>query len=118
MELKIKTENNVVCAVVADVQSLDATNAGTLKSEVAAKVPAAKNLVLTLSAIHSIDSAGIGALVTILKTVRKAGGRLGLVGVSPQVYSVLEIIRLTTVFEIYPDESAALVALSPTTMPA
>jgi len=118
MELKIKIERNVVCAVLAGVDSLDATNAGALKSEVAAKVPAAKSMVLTLSAVHSIDSAGIGALVTILKTVRKAGGRLALVGVSPQVFSVLEIIRLTTVFEIFPDESAALVALSSTSVPA
>jgi len=113
MEIKIQNDSGVIEASIVGADCLDATNAGFLKAEVAEKVPPTRNLVLSMAAVQSVDSAGIGALVTILKQVRKGGGRLGLVGVNPQVRSLLEVIRLTTVFEIFPDEGAALAALAP-----
>lgn len=114
MEIKITTDANVVHAAIVGEEVLSASNVGVLKAEIAAKIPPAKSLVLSLAAIHVIDSAGVGGLVTILRTVRKGGGRLAFVGINPQVLSVLEMIRLTTVFEIYPDEKTAAAALAPT----
>ena len=113
MEIKIHEDTGVINASLVGVDCLDATNAGFLKTEVAARVPPTRNLVLSLAAVQSIDSAGIGALVTILKQVRRGGGRLGLVRVNPPVRSLLEVIRLTNVFEIFPDEGAALAAFAP-----
>lgn len=113
MELRVQDDTDIIRASLVGAECLDANNAGALKAEVASKLPPGKSLLLSIATVQSIDSAGIGALVTILKTVRKGGGRLGLVGVNPQVQSVLEIIRLTTVFEIFPDETAALTALAP-----
>jgi ABC-type transporter Mla MlaB component len=77
-------------------------------------LPPGVHLVLDFGTIQTIDSAGVGALVAILKAVRKIGGRMVLIGIHPQVLSVLKTIRLTTVFEIHADEAAALAALEST----
>lgn len=68
----------------------------------------AKRFVLNLGRVEMIDSYGIGELARSYSAVRQAGGAMKLAGVSPKVLQVLEISRLNTVFEIHPDEAAAI----------
>jgi anti-sigma B factor antagonist len=95
-------------------QTLDHTNAMACREEVIDALVPAGRLVLDFGTVQAIDSAGVGALVAILKAVRRTRGRMVLIGVGDQVLSVLRTIRLTSVFEIHPDEAAALAALETT----
>ena len=67
-----------------------------------------KKILLNLSAVTFVDSAGLGELVAGLKTTRRFGGELKLLSVGERVQSTLYMSRLLPVFEIYADEAEAL----------
>jgi len=60
-------------------------------------------VVVDLSDVVFIDSSGLGALVSALKTLKllKTDGDIRLANVQPPVVSLLEIIRLHRVFSSY-----------------
>ena len=64
--------------------------------------------IVDLDGCQWIDSSGLGELVKSLVAVMRQGGNLKLSGVSPRLRNVLEVTNLTSVFEIYPSEAAAL----------
>lgn len=70
----------------------------------------AKQFILNLARVEYIDSYGIGELARSHAVARQAGGELKLAAVSPKILQVLAIVRLNTIFDIYPDENAALQA--------
>ncbi|HEV2038324.1 MAG TPA: STAS domain-containing protein, partial [Candidatus Eremiobacteraceae bacterium] len=49
------------------------------------------NYVLDLSRVKSMDSPGLGMLVSALRTIRDLGGAVGLVTDSPRLQRVLEL---------------------------
>ena len=67
-----------------------------------------KKLLLNLSEVSFMDSAGVGELVAGLKTARKLGARLKLLNASERVHSTLFIAKLLPIFELYEEEPAAL----------
>ena len=69
-----------------------------------------RKIVLNLPDLVYVDSAGMGALVGVLKAVREAGGMLRLSGLTTKVRVLLETSALDRVFEIYPDEASALLS--------
>lgn len=68
----------------------------------------AKKFVLNLARLEFVDSYGIGELARCYSVVRRAGGDLKLACVSGKTLGVLEISRLTSVFQVYSSEAVAL----------
>jgi anti-sigma B factor antagonist len=66
------------------------------------------SIVVDLSDVSYIDSGGIGALVQLYTELTARGGRLKLLHPSWASARVLQITHLTSVFEIFDDEAAAL----------
>src|SRR5206468_6241994 len=64
-------------------------------------------IVLNLSRLTYVDSAGLGSLVGLLKTTQDAGGQLKLCQLTSKVSALLETAALGPAFEIFPDEAAA-----------
>ena len=60
-----------------------------------------------LSAVEFIDSSGLGALVSGLKTARTAGGDLRLAAATDQVTSVLRLTNLDRILRVYPSPDDA-----------
>jgi anti-sigma B factor antagonist len=62
-----------------------------------------RRLVVDLAEVAFIDSSGLGALVSALKTLKRSGngGDVRLARVQAPVVSLLEIIRLNRVFTTY-----------------
>lgn len=56
-------------------------------------------IVVDLSGVESIDSSGLGALVSGLKAARQAGGDLRITAPGPQVVAVLELTNLDKVLK-------------------
>jgi len=67
-----------------------------------------KKILLNLSGISFMDSAGIGELVAGLRTAKRLGASLTLLSASERVQSTLFISKLLPIFELYQDEAAAL----------
>ncbi len=67
-----------------------------------------KRLVVDLSAVTYIDSAGLAALIEAMQKVEGYGGKFSLAGLQETVRSIFEISRLDQVFKIFPDVDAAL----------
>jgi anti-sigma B factor antagonist len=67
-----------------------------------------RKILLNLTEVPFIDSAGVGELVASLKTVKRFGAALKVLNVSDRVRSALYMSRLLPVFEIYSDERQAL----------
>jgi anti-sigma B factor antagonist len=68
----------------------------------------ARNLLLNLKNVTTIDSAGVGELVSAYTTVTNRGGRLKLVNLPSKVNDILQITQLITVFEVYDTEDEAV----------
>jgi anti-sigma B factor antagonist len=67
-----------------------------------------RKILLNLSDVSFMDSAGVGELVGGLRTARTLGASLKLLNANERVHSTLYIARLLPIFEIYRDEKDAL----------
>lgn len=67
-----------------------------------------ERLVVDLSDVSYIDSAGLAALIGAMQKVEGYGGKFMLAGLQETVRSIFEISRLDQVFQIFPDADAAL----------
>ncbi len=68
----------------------------------------ARNILVNLGGVSTIDSSGIGELVSAFTTVSNRGGKLKLVNLPPKVTDILQITQLISVFEVYENEAEAL----------
>lgn len=71
-----------------------------------------KKVLLNLSEVTFMDSAGVGELVAGLKTARSFGASLRLLNANERVHSTLYISRLLPVFELYQSEPEAVAAFA------
>ena len=67
-----------------------------------------KFLLVNLSKVSYMDSAGLGELVQAYSTVAKQGGKLKLVSPTKRLQDLLVITKLATVFDSYDTEAEAL----------
>src|SRR5215471_7254222 len=67
-----------------------------------------KFLLVNLSKVSYMDSAGLGELVQAYSTVAKQGGKLKLVSPTKRLQDLLVITKLATVFDSFDDESIAV----------
>jgi anti-sigma B factor antagonist len=65
-------------------------------------------ILIRLEKVTTIDSSGVGELVSAFTTVTNRGGKLKLVNLPPKVNDILQITQLITVFEVYDNEDEAL----------
>jgi anti-sigma B factor antagonist len=67
-----------------------------------------KKILLNLSEVSRIDSAGIGELVASCRLAERLGTHVKLLHVRGRVRRVLELGRVLPLFEVYDDEEEAL----------
>ncbi len=66
------------------------------------------NVVLNLAEVNYIDSGGLGILVSLYTTAHKAGGAVKLANLTRRVGDLLQVTKLVSVFEVFPDEQSAV----------
>lgn len=71
------------------------------------------NTILNLKKVDYIDSTGLGTLVIGHSINQKAGGAMKLLHVPKRSAQLLILTKLTTVFEIFDDEQAAINSFFP-----
>ncbi len=101
MEINVSEMRRVqLFEVIGRVDSTNATELGTAMDR--AVDDGKSNLVLDLSGVEYMSSAGLREMVRILKRVKRVGGDLRIANPSERVREVLELAGLDSVFEIYP----------------
>ncbi len=76
------------------------------RREVSDVVAAGADIVLIdLQEVTFIDSSGLGALVSAMKIVRSAGGKLFICSVNDQVKMLFELTKMDRVFEIFDNQN-------------
>ncbi len=88
---------------------VDSTNANELGDALNAAIDAGRTqIVVDLSNVEYMSSAGLRELVTALKKVKRGTGDLRLAAPSERVMEVLELAGLDSIFEIYPSQVEAV----------
>ena len=83
------------------------------KDKVGDVVQAGHNkLLIDLTEVPYVDSAGLGELVRTYTAVNRSGGQLKLLGLAKRIKDVLALTKLLTVFEIFETEEEALDSFS------
>jgi len=67
-----------------------------------------KNVVLNMSNVTYIDSAGLGILVAAYISAKTQGASIRLCALGNKFREVLQITRLLTVFDVYDTQAAAI----------
>jgi anti-sigma B factor antagonist len=91
---------------------LDAGNAEEFKKSAAAMIEGCTKVAMDLSGIGFMDSAGLGAILSVFKKVRANGGQFKLFGLSDEVKALFELVRMQRLLDIYPDQQTALAAFT------
>lgn len=106
MVLAVERVSEVAVATVPVVE-LDASNVAEFKRDMAPLLEAQRELVLDLTRVRFIDSSGMGAILSCLRQLTARGGDLKLCGLSRQVRTVFELVRMHRIFDIYPTQEEA-----------
>ena len=67
-----------------------------------------KNILLNMENVPSIDSYGVGEILSSYVSVQDIGGKIKLVRISRKLSIVLKVVGLLGVLEVFDDETAAL----------
>ena len=78
--------------------------------KIAELLPHARQVIVELSGLEAIDSAGLGELVVVHMWIRAARCSLKLAGANPRIRQLLELTNLLSVFDVHPTLDDALLA--------
>lgn len=87
---------------------LDASNAEEFKRSITPLVDGHSVVVLNLESISFMDSAGLGAVLSLYKKVRADGGEFRVYGMTKEVKALFDLVRMQRLFEICDNRMTAL----------
>jgi anti-sigma B factor antagonist len=97
--LRLQTHHRDDATVVECSGSLTLEHAAALKSHGKSLIPESKRLVLDLKEVTRMDSAGLGAVVGLYVSARKAKCEFLLINYNKSIKDLLGITQLLSVFE-------------------
>lgn len=100
--------NNGVLILTPRINVLDAGNVAVFKTTIGPLLQTGNSLAINMSAIGSVDSSGLGALIACLRTVTQNGGELKIFGIQKPVRALFELVRIHHVIEIHNDLTETL----------
>ncbi len=111
--MQISTEENTQASVIAVNGRVDSSTAPDLEGALKKLVEANKiKIVLDLKSVEYMSSAGLRAMVSTLKAVKRVNGDLRLASPSPRVEEVLRLAGLTSIFSIYGSRELAVASFT------
>lgn len=89
---------------------LDETMIHQIGEEVVGLIAVSSNpkLLVSFKGVEHLSSTALGMLITVKNKVAAKGGQLRLADIDPKIHEVFRITRLDTLFQIHPNEAAAL----------
>jgi len=106
----IATREQTQATIVDVTGDIDMGTSPGLRKTLLDSLKTTPRLLVNLRAVRYIDSSGIASLVEVLKEARNKEKRLVLFGLNTAVREVLQLTRLSKIFEIRETEEQALQA--------
>lgn len=107
MDVTISDDNSVSIVVVSG--RVDSNTAPDLERDLRTTAETAPaRVVIDLAAVDYISSAGLRALVSVLRSARVAGGDVRLAALSTRVADVLKLAGLESIFAVYATREQAV----------
>ncbi len=97
-----------VTVVTIPGDSLDASNAKEFRQIISPVLDQSKQVVFDMSELRFVDSSGLGTLLSCLRQLNGAGGKLRLCAVSQQVRMLFELVRMHKIFDLFDTREEAL----------
>lgn len=72
----------------------------------------AQKLLLNLQGVTTIDSSGVGELVSSYTSATNRGAKIKLANLPPKINDILTITQLITVFDVYDTEDEAVASFA------
>ena len=110
MRVTASQENGVT--VISIEGSIDGKTAPVVKQEINPSLEAAKNVILDLSKVDYLSSAGLRLLLLIYREFAAKNGKLVLLGVSQDIQTVMSHTGFLSFFKLADSRAEALQALS------
>lgn len=109
MKFKREKQSDVyVITLMSD--SFDTCAIEEFKYELAPLYYSECRVILDLSHVYFVDSSGIGAILTSLRTLNASGGDLKICGINKPVQALFELVRIYKIFDTYKTREEALQA--------
>ncbi len=112
MHLDLEKTHAADSAIIA-IRSgnLDARNAREFRESLLPMIEDMKVVILDMSQLDFVDSSGLGALLTCLRTMNNKEGELKLCALTKPVLALFELVRMHRLFSIYNTREEALASL-------
>ena len=107
LETRVTDDVTVICCKGRIVYGIEAV---ALSGEIAELATQTRRVVIDLSGVEMIDAAGLGALISAAVTAQASQCSIRLAAPGNSVRQLLELTKLTSVFEVYRTLDAATVA--------
>ena len=107
MEIKKEKKNDITCLRIEGC--LDASNSSVAEKSVLDTVAAeGANMIIDLSELQYISSAGLRVILVVAKDIKTKNGKIVLCSMTDSVRKVFEISGFTSIFDIQDNVEAAL----------
>jgi len=112
--ISVKYAENATIVTFSNEKILEENDIQALQESVMSVIEQAGqiNLILDFCHVRFLSSAVLGLLIRVSKRVYEGGGQLRLCNISPKIYEIFKITRLTKIFDICQDVADAIESLS------
>jgi len=113
-KISVEYAENATIVTFVDEKILEDIDIQALQGSIMPVVEEAKriNLILDFCNVLFLSSSVLGLLLRISKKVYEGDGQLRLCNISPKIYEIFKITRLTKIFDIYEDVKSATESLT------
>lgn len=113
--LKVEQQEKVTIVSFRDASILDMMTIQRVGKELNDIVasPSARNLILDFADVRFLSSQALGVLLTLKKRAEKAGLKVALAAIRPELARVFKITNLDKLFEFFDSRAAALEKYAP-----
>jgi len=111
MDYELK-ESDGVSVLKPALRTVDQNNAPVLFESLRPVLEAGGKIVLDLTKVQFINSAGLGAIVGLIRDVELKGGRIRLCSPLPTVKALFNMVHLDSIVAIDEDVAASLSAMA------
>ena len=109
--MKLQKEKfNDVTVVTLSGDVLDAGTVSEFKREMTSILTSEYHVVFDMNQIQFVDSSGVGAILSCLRTLNSEGGDLKICSLTEPVRALFELVRMHKIFDIFNTREEAIVA--------